>query len=131
MFRIKPQVKQRSRKLRKEMTDAERKLWNILRNRQLNGFKFRRQHPFGKYVLDFVCLETGLVIEVDGGQHQKSVIYDQKRTLCLEQQGFKVLRFWNNEVMNHFDEVLEVIWGELRCNTQPPPQSSPCEGEEV
>lgn len=91
MFRIKPQVKQRSRKLRKEMTDAERKLWNILRNRQLNGFKFRRQHPFGKYVLDFVCLETGLVIEVDGGQHQKSVIYDQKRTLCLEQQGFKIL----------------------------------------
>ena len=121
MIRIKPQAKQRSRKLRKEMTDAERKLWNILRNKQLAGYKFRRQHPFGKYVLDFVCLESGLAIEVDGGHHQENEVYDRERTLWLEQHGLKVLRFWNNEVLSHFDEVLEVIRGELQCNIQPPP----------
>ena len=121
MIRIKPQAKQRSRKLRKDLTDAERKLWIMLRKKQMSGYKFRRQHPCGKYVLDFVCLEIGLVIEVDGGQHQDSVNYDRERTLWLEQQGFKVLRFWNNEVLNHFDRVLEVIWCELRSNFRPPP----------
>ena len=103
------------------MTDAERKLWNTLRNKQVNGYKFRRQHPFGKYILDFVCLDAGLVIEVDGGQHQDSVGYDKERTLWLEQHDFKILRFWNNEILNYFDEVLDVIWGELRYNNRPPP----------
>jgi len=121
LTRIKPQTKQRSRKLREQMTDAERKLWKVLRKKQMNGYKFRRQYPVRKYILDFVCLDTRLVIEVDGGQHQESVANDQERTLWLEQQGFKVLRFWNNEVLDNLYAVLEVIWGELRCDTQPPP----------
>ena len=112
--RIKPLTKQRSRKLRKEMTDAESRLWKEIRKKQLPGYKFRRQYPVGKYVLDFVCLNAGLVIEIDGGQHQESFVYDQKRTLWLEQQAYRVLRFWNNEVLYNINEVLEVICNELR-----------------
>jgi very-short-patch-repair endonuclease len=112
--RIKPLTKQRSRKLRKEMTDAESRLWKEIRKKQLHGYKFRRQYPVGNYVLDFVCLNAGLVIEIDGGQHQESFAYDQKRTLWLEQQGYRVLRFWNNEVLYNIYEVLEVICNELR-----------------
>ena len=71
-------------------------------------------------MLDFVCLEAGLVIEVDGGQHQENTGYDQDRTLWLEQQGFRILRFWNNEVMSNLDAVLDVIWRELHPDIQPP-----------
>ena len=103
------------------MTKAERKLWNALRSKQMNYHKFRRQHPYGIYVLDFVCLNANLVIEVDGGQHQENIGHDENRTLWLEQQGFRVLRFWNNEVLNNLDSVLDVIWRELSPDTQPPP----------
>ena len=120
LTRIKPQAKQRSRKLRREMTQAERMLWKGLRKKQMNHYKFRRQHPFGIYVLDFVCLEASLVIEVDGGQHQERMEHDQDRTLWLEQHGFRVLRFWNNEVMNNLDAVLDVIIQALNSGTQPP-----------
>src|SRR3954466_9793790 len=85
------------RKLRRDMTDAELRLWSCLRDRRMQGYKFRRQHPYGDFVLDFVCLEKKLVIEVDGGQHADS-LSDEKRTKVLNQAGFKVIRFWNNDV---------------------------------
>ncbi len=121
LYRIKPQAKQRSRSLRRQMTGPEQRLWKSLRQRQIGNYKFRRQHPFGIYILDFVCLDARLVIEVDGGQHLESSEYDQSRTLWLEQQGFRVLRFWNNEVINNLDAVLNVIWRELCPDNSPPP----------
>ncbi len=88
-----------ARTLRKASTDAEAKLWQGLRARQLNGYKFRRQVPMGNYVADFVCLEARLIVEVDGGQHAERSDYDEARTDWLHAQGFCVLRFWNNEVL--------------------------------
>ncbi len=103
------------------MTDAERKLWQGLRGRQL-GVKFRRQHPFAAYVLDFVCLELQLVIEVDGGQHAENIEHDAARTRALEDAGFRALRFWNNEVLMQTDAVLERIYREINPSpSQPPP----------
>ena len=95
-------------KLRREMTDGERRLWSRLRAEQL-GVKFRRQHPLGGYVLDFVCLEPKLVVEVDGSQHLEQVEYDDARTAWLQVQGFRVLRFWANEVLSETDAVVERI----------------------
>ena len=98
--------------LRNRMTDAERLLWKHLRGRQVSGCKFRRQHPFMDYVLDFVCLEKGLIVEVDGGQHQgseKDVLRDQR----LREAGFRVLRFWNNQVLQETQAVVEVIFAAL------------------
>ena len=97
------------RALRHTMTDAERKLWSILRGRQFDGLKFRRQHPFGDYILDFVCLEEKLVVEVDGGQHQERLTEDSIRTKALERAGFRVLRFWNHEVLQQVEAVAEQI----------------------
>jgi len=91
------------------MTDAERKLWEALRDRRLDGFKFRRQHPLGPYVLDFFDEAHGLVVEVDGGQHGDNAEVDAVRTAWLEQQGCRVLRFWNNDVLTNVDGVLETI----------------------
>jgi len=95
--------------LRKNMTDAEKKLWHGLRGEQL-GVKFRRQYPFQHFVLDFVCLEKRLVIEVDGGQHADAKAYDMHRTDVLKKAGFTVLRFWNNQVLDETAAVLEEIW---------------------
>ena len=103
----------RVQELRKNLTEAERKLWQHLRLRQLGGCKFRRQHPLGNYIVDFVCLEKRVVIEVDGGQHQAQVIYDTQRTTWIEQQGFRVLRFWDHEVMQSIEAVKEAIWQAL------------------
>jgi very-short-patch-repair endonuclease len=100
----------RSRQLRKNLTDAERTLWNILRKRQLSGCKFRRQVPIGSYIVDFVCLENKLVIEVDGGQHTELESYDAGRTAWLEREGFRVIRFWNNQVLTDTDSVQDAIW---------------------
>jgi len=100
----------RAKDLRKHMTDAEKLLWKYLRRRQL-GVKFRRQEPIGRYIVDFVCFEKRLVVEVDGGQHGGS--YDDERDRWLNMQGFKVLRFWNNEVLKNIEGVLEVIGKEL------------------
>ncbi len=99
---------QRARALRQSPTTAEQLLWRHLRNRQLAGAKFRRQHPLGPYILDFVCLEHGLVVEVDGGQHAdlQAQAYDQQRSAWLQQQGLRVLRFWNHEVVQQTNEVL-------------------------
>jgi very-short-patch-repair endonuclease len=103
----------RAQALRKNPTDAERNLWAHLRLRQLAGYKFRRQHPIGPYIVDFICIESMLIIEVDGGQHDESKCYDFKRDKWLEKKGFRVLRFWNNEVLTSIENVIEVIAGEL------------------
>ena len=99
---------QQARALRQSPTTAEQVLWRHLRNRQLAGTKFRRQHPLGPYILDFVCLEQGLVVEVDGGQHAdlQAQAYDRQRAVWLRQQGLRVLRFWNHEVVQQTNEVL-------------------------
>ena len=93
----------RSRALRRNSTDAERKLWNVLRNRQLNGFKFRKQVEIDAYIVDFLCPALRLVIQVDGGQHTPE--RDARRTAFLESQGFRVIRFWNNDVLENLDGV--------------------------
>jgi very-short-patch-repair endonuclease len=100
------------RKLRTHMTDAENCLWRHLRGRQMAGWKFRRQHPFLDYVLDFVCLEKRLVVEVDGGQHQDCE-QDQVRDRRLHEAGFRVMRFWNNQVLQETEVVVEAIWAAL------------------
>lgn len=97
-----------AKSLRKTMTDAERKLWRRLRACQL-GAKFRRQHPFQGYILDFVCLECRLVIEVDGSQHVGAAVQDAARTDILERAGFHVLRFWNNDALTQTDVVVACI----------------------
>ena len=105
--------KTRARELRKNSTEAERFLWRHLRLRQLGGYKFRRQQSLGPYIVDFVCLEKRMVIEVDGGQHSEHVKYDAQRSAWLEAQGFRILRFWNDEVLRATEAVKEVIGKEL------------------
>jgi very-short-patch-repair endonuclease len=104
--------KQRARDLRKNSTDAERHLWYYLRANRL-GFKFKRQAPMGPYIVDFVCLEKRLVIELDGGQHMDNKMYDTTRTDWLMTNGFKVLRFWNHDVFQQTPSVLEVVMSAL------------------
>jgi len=101
----------RARNLRQTQTDAEALLWSKLRSRQLLGLKFRRQHPLGDYFADFACIEVGLIIELDGGQHAESAnaAYDARRCEELVAMGFHVLRFWNNDVLNETTAVLEKI----------------------
>jgi very-short-patch-repair endonuclease len=96
------------RELRSRMTDAENRLWRRLRGRQVEGFKFRRQHPFLDFILDFACLEGRLIVEVDGGQHLDSAA-DRLRDLRLQEAGFRVLRFWNNQVLQETEAVVEII----------------------
>jgi very-short-patch-repair endonuclease len=123
------------RALRSHMTDAENCLWRRLRGRQIAGCKFRRQHPFMDYVLDFVCLEMRLVVEVDGGQHLDSGD-DHIRDQRLRDAGFRVLRFWNNQVLAETDAVAGAIWsalqsqegGDVSSPTHPLP-NPPLEGE--
>jgi very-short-patch-repair endonuclease len=98
-----------ARRLRSHPTDAEKFLWSRLRRGQLGEYKFRRQSPIGPYVVDFVCFPARLVVEVDGGQHATQVEADATRTQWLESEGFKVLRFWNNEVFENTDGVVQTI----------------------
>ena len=98
-----------SKRLRKDQTDAEKRLWAVLRNRNLAGYKFRRQAPIGAYIADFVCLEENFIIEIDGGQHAVSLAKDEQRTKWLENEGYRVLRFWNNEVLENLEGVKESI----------------------
>ena len=102
-------VKQFARGLRKNQTDAEALLWFKLRNRQLAGRKFRRQVPIQGFVVDFACLDSRVVIELDGSQHGERVPYDERRTRELEVCGFIVLRFWNIDVLHNLDAVLDMI----------------------
>ncbi len=106
-------IRQKARYLRKNSTDAERYLWRHLCRRQLNGRKFRRQQPIGSYIVDFVCYEKKLIIEVDGGHHMEQEKYDAEREAWLRTQGYKILRFWNNQVMQEIEGVMEVIRNSL------------------
>src|SRR5688572_23763946 len=112
-----------ARDMRRESTDAERKLWQRLRNRQLDGFKFRRQAPLAGYVLDFYCDEAKLAVELDGGQHNddEGMRYDQGRTGALGKSGVRVLRFWDPDVLKNVDAVLERILEHLHDPTRQPP----------
>jgi very-short-patch-repair endonuclease len=112
----------RARALRQRLTDAERKLWHHLRDRQLGGWKFRRQHPVGPYIVDFICLEKKAVIEVDGGQHAENEEADRQRSAYLEKMGYHILRFWNNEVLQETEAVLKTIFERL---ADAPPHPSP------
>jgi len=111
-FKNQSTIRQRARDLRKNSTDAERHLWYHLRANRL-VFKFKRQVPIGAYILDFVCLEKRLIIELDGGQHMDNQIYDTMRTELLMAHRFKVLRFWNHDVFQQTPWVLEVIMNAL------------------
>ena len=119
------------RALRNNMSDAEQALWHLLRCRQISGLKFRRQHPFGDYILDFVCLENKLVIEVDGGQHGQQAEYDENLTQKLQMAGFRVLRFWNNDVLKEIESVREKIWLVVEELQSHPPPNLPLEGEKL
>jgi very-short-patch-repair endonuclease len=99
-----------ARAVRAESTDAEQRLWHNLRAHRMMGAKFRRQHPIGPYIVDFVCFESRLIIEVDGGQHQESAAYDHKRDRLLRSHGFLVLRFWDSDVLLRTKDVLEEIY---------------------
>ena len=105
--------------LRKRLTDAERKLWKFLRAKRIDGYKFRRQEPIGQYIVDFVCHEKRIVLEVDGGQHALNKESDHERDKWLKEQGYQVLRFWNHEVLANMDGV------------SPSPSSPPIEGGEM
>jgi very-short-patch-repair endonuclease len=105
-------------KLRKEMTDAEWKLWHALRSRRFDGYKFRRQVPIGIYIADFVCQERKLIVEVDGSQHANSP-YDIKRDAWLRLRGYRVLRFWNIDIFEALDGTLSVILTSLRAPPHP------------
>jgi very-short-patch-repair endonuclease len=102
-------IKYRARELRKNMTPCEKILWNRLRKRGLNGMHFRRQHPFGMYILDFYCFEANLVIEVDGESHLKKKEYDKERTEFIESTGLKEIRFKNEDIENRLDWVISFI----------------------
>jgi very-short-patch-repair endonuclease len=117
------------RRLRNNLSDAEQALWHLLRGRQIHGLKFRRQHPFGDYILDFICLENKLVIEVDGGQHGQQAEYDENRTQKLQAAGFRVLRLWDNEVLKEIESVKEKIWLMVEERESHPPPNLPLEGE--
>ena len=109
MHKIPPLQQERARALRHDATDAEHWLWQHLRSRQLLGQKFRRQVPIGQYIVDFLCCECELIVEVDGSQHRQQESYDRTRTHFLESQGYRVIRYWNNEVLQQGDAVLESI----------------------
>jgi very-short-patch-repair endonuclease len=125
-------IHDRARELRRQQTPAEQALWQQLRAKRFSNFKFRRQQPMGRYILDFVCFEQKLIIELDGGQHAEAREYDAQRDAWLQQQGFRVLRFWNNEWSEQSEAVMESIWqalqekkGNSRTDTPPLPGPLP------
>jgi BirA family biotin operon repressor/biotin-[acetyl-CoA-carboxylase] ligase len=116
-----------ARQLRQHMTESENKLWRHLRARRLGGEKFRHQQPIGPYVVDFVHFGARLIVEADGGQHN-GALRDERRDAWLQAQGFKVMRFWNNEIMNNLEGVLSRVMAEVtECPLSPSP--SPARGE--
>ena len=108
----------KARELRNNMTKQERKIWSILRNRQFYGYRFLRQYPIGNYIVDFVCRSKKIIIEIDGGQHNKplSIEYDNSRTKYLLEKGYKVVRFWNNEIDNNIQGVYYRLQQEFGIN---------------
>lgn len=114
-----------AKRMRREPTDAERALWRLLRARRLCEWKFRRQVRIEPYIVDFVCFETRVIVEADGSQHVENA-YDERRDSFLAEQGFRVLRFWNNEILSNRDEVLTAILAALET---PHPNPPPARGE--
>ena len=115
---------ERARRLRRHQTDVERILWLRLRDRRLGGWKFKRQAPVGRYIVDFACADARVIVELDGGQHATSTT-DAARTQVLEAFGYLVLRFWNNEVLENLDGVLETIFAALNKHAPEPPHPDP------
>lgn len=107
--RATPKGYENARKLRKELTPAERKLWAHLSNRKLKGVKFRKQHAIGNYVPDFCAIKERLIIELDGSQHLEQQEYDEDRTKYFESLGYRVIRFWNNQIMNDMNGVILAV----------------------
>ncbi len=117
----------RARKLRREATPAERRLWTQLRQLEINNVHFRRQAPIGPYFADFACHRTSIVIEIDGAQHgiDDERLRDEKRTRFLETSGYRVLRFWNHEVLRNLESVVDTICAALYQTLEPPPLTPP------
>jgi very-short-patch-repair endonuclease len=105
--------KENARRLRRDATDAERRLWSALRDRRLSGYRFRRQFPIGRFIVDFACTKHRLIVEADGSQHADSES-DRERTAWLEEQGWRVLRFWNNDILTNTEGVVETVLKELQ-----------------
>ena len=112
-----------AKRMRHQPTNAETLIWTALRGARLQGFKFKRQQPIGSYIVDFVCFKHCVIIEIDGGQHGDEISKDQARSNWLQSQGFRILRFWNNEVIERQDDVLESILRALREYASPQPLS--------
>jgi very-short-patch-repair endonuclease len=110
------------RQLRINQTETERILWTRLRRRQVGGFKFRRQHQIGLYICDFASVEGKLIIELDGSQHAERLAYDARRDHFLRSAGYRVLRFWNGEVLTELEVVLDTIYEALHAPLTPPPR---------
>ena len=117
------QLLKNAKSLRSNQTDAEKKLWYQLRASRFQNLKFKRQKLIGNYIVDFVCLEQKLIIELDGGQHAEQIEYDKTRTNFLESEGYEVLRFWNNQVLHELEGVLEVIRIKTTLSPTPLPQA--------
>lgn len=122
---IHPDITQSARNLRQHMSGAEGRLWYLLRRKQLDGFHFRRQQPIGSFIVDFVCLKERLIIELDGGSHTETQGYDEVRTAWLKAKGYRVLRFWNNDVMGNQEGVVEMIFEALHQERRSPLPSPP------
>jgi very-short-patch-repair endonuclease len=119
---------ERARHLRQHRTEAEIAIWQRLRRKQLDGARFRQQFPIGPYIVDFLCLQRRLIIEIDGGQHATNVAADAARTTWLASQSFHVMRFWNNDVSDNLDGVIDTIYRWLLNNPAPPPRPAPVKG---
>ena len=119
-------ARERARSLRRDMADAEKSIRRILRLHQIDGHRFRRQVPLGPYIADFVCHNARLIIEIDGGQHQELAPQEAERTRFLQGQGYRVLRFWNNEVLSNLAGMRSTIAENLRCHPLP---TLPIKGE--
>jgi very-short-patch-repair endonuclease len=112
--RTTPKIFERAKALRRDMTEAESRLWKHLRAHLMGDVHFRRQHAIGNYIVDFCAPRRKLIIELDGSQHLEQEEYDEERSEFLKSKGYKILRFWNNDVMNNVDSVLSVIWDTLQ-----------------
>ncbi len=121
-------ARDRARALRANMTEAEKRIWRLLRWGQMEGYKFRRQVPFGRFIADFVCHEARVIVEIDGGQHDPLSDEETSRTRFLESEGCRVLRFWNNEVLENLEGVHRVITENLP-RRHPHPGPPPSRGE--
>lgn len=110
--------KEKTRNLRNNQTPQEQKIWSIIRNRQFYGYRFLRQYCIGSYIVDFICRSQKIIIEIDGGQHNnpKDIEYDKQRSNYLNSKGYRVLRFWNNDVDNNIEGVYKTLKSEFGIN---------------